>query len=310
MSLRTRESHPLASQWKWKITSFFFFLYLLWNQSWRNLNISPTLFRFCHSPCMAAVGSASHGCSVGSQARRGHKGLLHVTAGAAGASELAAGPTRGGRTFLWLVPRVARRNVCFERSASFYLFSLEQIQWGWQQQSVGNAARRNMSDPRGSPRKRWTCCKHAVPLQTPLCLFSSPHFIRNERTRGSQGAPGLPQHHRRGPGTWWGGTWLRSLHCTPLTLEHWDKGEGPGLAEALTGHPSPTVASAPARSCSCAHAPVPPAVLVFATIPLHQNRVYIHLSISLHLLFLLSTFSIMLSFHLRSYQSSTHPWLV
>lgn len=156
-----------------------------------------------------------------------------------------------------LVRGVSRRSVCFYRSASFYLFCLQQIQRDWRQQSVGTAARGNMSDPRSYSRKRRACCKRAVPLQTPLCLLSSPHLVRNERTRGPEGAPGLPQHHR-GPDTWWGGARLRSLHCIPLTPEHWDKGEGMELAEALTGHLSaPTVASDPARSCSCARPPVP-----------------------------------------------------
>lgn len=141
-----------------------------------------------------------------------------------------------------LVRGVSRRSVCFYRSASFYLFCLQQIQRDWRQQSVGTAARGNMSDPRSYSRKRRACCKRAVPLQTPLCLLSSPHLVRNERTRGPEGAPGLPQHHR-GPDTWWGGARLRSLHCIPLTPERWDKGEGMELAEALTGH-----LSAPDRS--------------------------------------------------------------
>lgn len=203
----------------------------------RKHNIPLTLFRFCHSPRLATAGSTSHGCTVGSQARRGHKRILHVTtwAGAAGARQLAAEPTRGGWTFVRLARRLSRRSVCFHRSASFYLFCLQQIQRDWRQQSVGNAARGNVSDPRRYSRKKRTCCKHAVPLQTPLCLLPSPHLTRNERTRGPQGAPGLPQHHR-GPDTWWGATRLRSLHCIPLTPEHWDKGEGMELAEALTGH--------------------------------------------------------------------------
>lgn len=135
--------------WQWKSNQTNCYpsaLDYITHKTWITISSFLGLFsRLCYSPCMAAAGSASHGCSAGSSAWCGHKRLLHFStwAGAARTRSLAAGPTRGGRIFMRLIHWL----VCSHGSASLYLFScrlLEHKRRRGGQRPIGHIAGGNM----------------------------------------------------------------------------------------------------------------------------------------------------------------------